>query len=470
MRRLYIAASLICTALLGVTGCKKFLDVNTDPNNPISVSEKLILPPVILTTTTQVVGGYNGTVAAFWTQQLSLNQEAPHLESYRIVSNDVDNTWTFFIYPNALKNLQVMMDQAASVGHNEYVAIGKTLTAFNLAILTDVWGSVPYSEAFKVPENIKPKYDSQESIYRNIQQLLDEALVALDKPASGIKPGNDDLIYQGDMAKWKSFIYTLKARFYLRLSNAPGRTPALQADSALKALAKGGFTSNGQNASVQYQNAAQKENPWFKNAESGQGGLVMGQTFINFLKATADPRLPIISTTDASGVNYVGKMNGAKTVGDYMTLSRINSFYGSEGSALYLTTYAEALFIKAEATFIMSGAAAAEPIYKEAIAAHMNMLGVATGAAQAYINSRPALTAANALEQIIYEKYVANFLSIETYNDWRRTGFPKLSLAENAFVNYIPRRWPYPSNEEIANPQPEHKSTSIATRVWWDTK
>ncbi|NSL88486.1 SusD/RagB family nutrient-binding outer membrane lipoprotein [Chitinophaga sp. Mgbs1] len=468
MRRIYLAATLLCTVLLG-TGCKKFLDVNDDPNNPLGVSEKLLLPPVILTTTTQVLGGYNGSAAAYWTQQLSINQPAPGLESYRIVSNDVDNSWTFYIYPNALKNLKTMIDQATNTGHYEYVAIGKALVAFNLIVATDVWGSVPYSEAFKMPEVVKPKYDSQESIYITAQKLLDEALVAADKTTSPIKPSQDDLIFGGDMDKWKKFIYTLKARFYLRLVNAPGHTPAGEADNALNAL-KNGFTGNADNALIEYKDGAQKENPWFKNADEGAGGLVMGKTFIDFLKNNNDPRLPIISTTDSSKVKYVGKMNGGETVGNYMWLSRINKFYAGPGAQLFITTYAEAAFIKAEATLIKSGPAAAEPIYKEGIKAHMEMLKVDTAAIRIYVSSRPALTAANALEQIIYEKYVANFLSIETYNDWRRTGFPKLNLAENAFVNYIPRRWPYPSNETLANPQPEHKNVTTATRVWWDTK
>ncbi len=79
------------------------------------------------------------------------------------------------------------------------------------------------------------------------------------------------------------------------------------------------------------------------------------------------------------------------------------------------------------------------------------------------------LTNANALEQIINEKYVADFLSIETYNDWRRTGFPRLTLAQNPYVNYIPRRWPYSSTEILTNPQPQQSATT-ADRVWWDAQ
>ncbi|HEY9258241.1 SusD/RagB family nutrient-binding outer membrane lipoprotein, partial [Chitinophaga sp.] len=101
------------------------------------------------------------------------------------------------------------------------------------------------------------------------------------------------------------------------------------------------------------------------------------------------------------------------------------------------------------------------------IAAHMTMLGIPDAAQQTYINSRPALTATNALAQIITEKYVAGFLSPETYNDWRRTGYPLLKPYQDEIVKSIPRRWPYPANELLTNPQPDQKVTG-SDRVWWD--
>ncbi|SKA00307.1 Starch-binding associating with outer membrane [Chitinophaga eiseniae] len=466
MRRLHIATIFLGTVLLG-SGCKKFLDVNQDPNNPMEVSEKLILPPVEVTVSTQVVGGYNGSNAAYWMQQLSQNQPSPGQETFRIFPVDVDNTWTFYIYPNILNNLRLMMNQARAAGHNEYMAIGKTLYAFNLAIATDVWGNVPSSEAMKLPEVSRPKYDSQESVYQQLQVLLDSAIYYAGQPKSAVVPGTDDFIYQGNMAKWKKLAYMLKARFYMRLTKAPGHTAAAQADLALAALANA-FADNSDNAMVSYTGGAQAESPWFKNTEPGAGGVVMNKTFIDFLKNNNDPRLPIIATKDVDG-GYTGRVPGATTIPDPTVLSQVNSFYAAADAPLFLATYTEALFIKAEATFIKSGAAAATPVYQAAIKAHMDMLKVDGAAAQAYINSRPALTAANGIKEIIYEKYVAGFLSIETYNDWRRTGYPQLQLPESPFVNYIPRRWPYPSNEILANPQPDQKVTT-ADRVWWDAK
>jgi len=189
--------------------------------------------------------------------------------------------------------------------------------------------------------------------------------------------------------------------------------------------------------------------------------------------------LPVIANVNSSGT-YTGRASGADPAPDYTVYSTIGSFFGgsqplnsndASGAAapLIVTTYSEALFIKAEATFIKSGAAAAEPIYQAAIASHMSLLGVSAVDQTTYITAKPALTTANGIQEIISEKYIADFLSVEAYNDWRRTGFPVLTLAQNAFVNYIPRRWPYPSSELLANPQPQQKATT-ADRVWWDAQ
>ena len=97
----------------------------------------------------------------------------------------------------------------------------------------------------------------------------------------------------------------------------------------------------------------------------------------------------------------------------------------------------------------------------------MDMLGVSEADRNAYISSRPVLTTSNALENIIDEKFVADFLSLETYNDWRRTGFPNLALAANAYVPYIPLRWPYATTTVLANPQPQQSATT-KDPVWWD--
>jgi hypothetical protein len=464
MKNKLIVVLVAGSALVG-TGCKKYLDVNTDPNNPLQVKEAQILSPVEVTTSTNIVGGLYGTVTAYWMQQLSLNQASPSIESYTITPVDANNTWNYFLYPNVFQNLNMMINQAEQKHNNEYAAIGKALYAYNLAITADMWGNVPYSQAFKIPAVMQPAYDKQEAIYTIIQQMLDSALYYIQQPAGKVQPGNDDYMYGGDMDQWKKFVYTLKARYYLRLSKAPGHTAAQQAEQALLALEQG-FDSNTDNALVAYPGSGQAENPWYMNTGDASGGVVMAQSFIDSLVSRKDPRLAIFATKGNKG-NYAGRRVGTTPAADPDSFSVVNKFYAGNDASLYLATYSEALFIKAEAIFIKQGAAAATPFYEAAIAAHMNMLGVPAPAQQTYINSKPALTAANALAQIITEKYVAGFLSPETYNDWRRTGYPQLKPYQDEIVKSIPRRWPYPANELLTNPQPDQK-VSLNDRVWWD--
>ena len=123
---------------------------------------------------------------------------------------------------------------------------------------------------------------------------------------------------------------------------------------------------------------------------------------------------------------------------------------------------------------IKSGAAAAQPIYQQAIKDNMTMLGLSLSAPNVvnYLAKRGTLTTANALQRIMEEKSIADLLSAENFTDWRRTGFPHLTLASNpqAGITTIPRRYPYSQQEISTNPQPENADIKITDRVWWDTQ
>lgn len=465
----YLIATVL---LLSFTGCKKFLDINQDPNNPTTVQESLILSPIELYTTTQIAAGYPSVTTAYWTQQLALNQESPNIDTYRITPTDVNNTWSFDLYPAIFYNLRKLISNADQKGNTAYSGVGKVLLAYNLAVCTDLWGDIPYSQAFQALNGTKPTYDSQESIYKVIQSTLDEAIAKLSTTSSGKAIGSDDFIYGGNLAAWKKFAYTLKARYYLRLSKAAGYNAATQADLALAAL-QNGFTSNADNASITYAGTAKAENPWYQNTLPGAGGVVLSSYLVNILKANNDPRLPVLANP-GSGNDYIGRTSGTTAATDPSIYATVGTFYGGyidgngSGSAapVFLATYAEALFIKAEATLYKSGAAAATPIYNSAIGAHMDLLKVAAADKAVYLAAHATLDPSVPLKTIIGEKYVADFLSLEVYNDWRRTGYPALSVVQNAFKPYIPQRFPYPSQEITSNPQPQ-QSIATSAKVWW---
>ncbi len=462
MKKLYI--TLITCGLLSFTGCKKYIDVNKDPNNPTTVQEALILAPVELQISSNIfASGGTSSIVQEYLQVMALNQPAPNSGTYLMYNSDMDADWSN-LYVKALNSLVNLNAKAVADGKSNYAGIANILTAFCLGTGTDLWGDMPYSKAFQGVSMLTPSYDSQQSIYTQIQTLLDNGIADINKNGV-VVPAGDDYYYAGDMAKWKKLAYTLKARYYMHLTKAPGFTAAAQAQLALTAL-QNGMTANTDDMKMPYTGAAGGENPWQQNFLS-TSTLVLGDTFVNGLKSRNDPRLTkMVAPASQTGL-YTGRQNGLPDIGSLLSYSIPTNFYAGAGASNYLVNYSEALFLKAEATLITSGFAAASSAYIQGVQSHMFKLGVTATDASTYLASR-TLTSNNATQFIIEEKQIADFLSMENYNDWRRTGYPVLTKVLNGLSD-IPRRLLYPQVEITSNPQPQ-QNAKLTDRLWWDTK
>lgn len=249
----------------------------------------------------------------------------------------------------------------------------------------------------------------------------------------------------------------------MHLTKAPGFTATAQAQLALTALEKG-MTGQDDNFRLQYNGGAGLENPWQQNFLSAST-IILSSTVVNGFKTRNDPRLTKMIAPAAETGLYTGRLIGEEGIGSLESYSRPAAFYSGAAANNYLLTYPEALFIKAEATLIVSGVAAATPIYRDAVVSHMTQLGVTSAAYDTYLASR-TLTSTNALQLIIEEKGIANFLSMESFVDYRRTGYPALTKVMNG-LSAIPRRVLYPLNELNGNVQPQ-QSAKLTDRVWWD--
>lgn len=462
--------------VFSTVGCKKFLDVNVDPNNPLSAPENLLLPPIIVDISTTVAGGSFSTqntsgiaeINAYWMQQLSLNQPLPQFESYKFATSDAEYTWGE-MYINIMQNIKRLGDAAEKNNNHSYGVISKVLMAYSLGVTTDMWGDVPFDEAFE--GNLRPTYQSQEEIYNTVFALLDSAIAENQLEPGNLTPGADDFLYGGDMDNWIKFAYALKARHYMHLTKAPGHDAVTQANLALAAL-DNAFTGTGDEATANfYADAAGHESPWFKNTELGQGGVVLSATLIDSLIARNDPRLPIIANKGSQD-SYLGRINSSDVVPDVTIYSTLADYFAAPGASVGILPYSELQFLKAEATLITSGAAAAEPIYQQGVKDNMAKLGLDVNDVSVtnYLAARGTLTSGNALQRIMEEKSIADLLSVENYNDWRRTGFPNLSIVENpqAGITIIPRKYIYSQQEISTNPQPQNTDAKITDRVWWD--
>ncbi|MDR3697873.1 SusD/RagB family nutrient-binding outer membrane lipoprotein [Mucilaginibacter sp.] len=461
MKKVYVI--LLSCVLISVSGCKKYIDVNKNPNQPIDVSEAQILAPVELSISSNLYAGNVAIIVQEYMQVAALNQVAPNAGTYLMYNTDMDGDWTN-LYVTCLNNLVTLNKKAEADGKSNYAGVAKILTAYCLGSGTDLWGDIPYSKAFGGSSDFTPTYDAQKDIYTQIQSLLDGGIADIAKNGS-VKPGGDDFIYAGDMTKWTKLAYTLKARYYMHLTKATGYTAAAQAQLALTAL-QNGMQSNADDFMMTYTGAAGGENPWQQNFISAST-VVLANTVVDGFKTRNDPRLSIMVAPATNTGLYTGLSEGITSIGQLEDYSRPGDFYGATGATNYIVNYSEALFLKAEATLILSGFATAQPIYASAIMSHMTKLGVSTADANTYIASR-ALTGSNAEQYIIEEKSIADFLSLENFNDYRRTGYPVLPAVPNA-LSAIPRRVLYPEAEIISNPQPQ-QSAKLTDRVWWDTK
>ena len=463
MKKIYFILGF--ALMVAVAGCKKYLDVNEDPNRPIDVKESLMLPPIQMLISQNINASGDGNLSVVlqqYLQVMALNQVAPNFGTYLMYNVDMDGDWNN-VYVRTLNNLNLLKVKAVANGNFNYGAISKILTAYTLGYATDAWGDLPYSQAFLGVTQPTPAYDSQQQIYVQIQALLDDGIADIAKNA-GLKPGSDDYIYAGDMAKWRKLAYTLKARYYMHLSKAPGNTASGQAQLALTALTNG-MQSNDDDAKIAFSGAAGAENPWQQNFLPGTT-FVLANTFVDAFTTRKDPRLSkMVKPAKQTGL-YTGRQIGLDEIGSLEAYSIPADFYAGANANNYLVNYTEALFIKAEATLVVSGFAAAQPVYQDGIKQHMIKVGVSIPDMDTYIASRGTLSSTNALRLIMEEKSVANFLNAENYTDWRRTGFPALTKVKNA-LSEIPRRVLYPNSEITANPQPQQKA-KITDRLWWD--
>ncbi len=442
--------------LVILAGSCDFIDpeLNIDPNNPGDVSINLLLPQA-QATWAYVQGGDLGRYVSCWTQHHS-GQERQHqsIEVYNLTESDVNNAWGN-IYSGALKDLDIILEKAEASESPHYAGIAKIMTALIMGNVVDYFNDVPFTDALQGAEKLKPSYDTGAEIYSNIQNILTDAIKDLQNPASTFKPDSkSDLIFGGDKGKWIAFARSLKARYLLHLSKTDGGAYG----KVLTELEAGAIASNAGNAVFKFGSAETEANPWYQ-FESQRSDVVMGKFFIDLMKSTNDPRLPLFATT-VSG-EYVGA--GAGVFGNISANSRFGPYFASAASPVPLATFAEAKFMEAEAAFPTDKARSAKA-FNDAVAASLEQFGLSDAAFLAAQASETASTIS--MEKIMKQKYIAMYTMLEPFTDWRRTGLPNLQPAQGE--SQIARRFPYAQDERVYNGSNYIPNITVFDRVFWD--
>jgi hypothetical protein len=501
MKKLTIYIMLLSVAPMMMTGCKKSLDINTDPNNPSleNAQPNLLFPAAVASTAGRIGGEYaiiGGIWSQLWTQSVASNQYKS-IETFTVTRAEYNGSWNE-LFSGALTDYATLIKIAREREDWKFLLMGTVMKAYTYAILVDLYDQVPYSEALQGEANLTPKFDEGEAVYNGLIAEINDALTKDFNARSNSDPGNSDVLFGGDINNWIAFANTLKLKLYLRQAY-------VRPDVASREIKKL-YTENAPFLSTDaalsfYDKALNKQNPLFTENFSRLNtttNLRMSMTFYSWLQTHNDPRMGKYFTIGAGGPLAINQ-------GDY---NNPNSALWGQASNLYIDTIAPVHFIStAESCFMQ--AEALERYYNGngpngTTAKQLYDAGVTAAFAQVGLNPGSLLTGDYAypsggtfeqkLETIIVQKWasVSNSHSLEAFFEKNRTGYPRTS---NVYSNstdgktwadsYTPGYWVYPKNavtngrfvKRFVFPDSEARSNPNVpeavpptTPVWWATK
>lgn len=453
MKNIKHKISLILIGVFILSSCD-FGDTNINPALPSDVSAQAIVPAA-QAGMAFAVGGEMVRINGLFMQHFEgVNAQQLDNYNYLVKSSDMDGVWRR-TYANALNPLITVLRKAEDEDSQHTVAMVEVLIAHSIGSLTDMFGDVPYSDAWEaLNDNFFPQYDAQQDIYSEIQTLLDDAIAKFEGDGgSGIPLGSEDLMYGGDVEIWTKIARSLKAKYYLRTSKVDPNSYT----NALNAL-NSGIASNEDDFQFVFGSAPNEANPQFQFTQDRAGNMEMDQFFVDMLEARNDPRRDLFVSGDKG--------------------FQPNSFYTTINSPVVYMSYAEVKFIEAEAELMGNNdAAAAEAALTEAVEASLSRITgtIDTDYVDNYANFNGLTTDNERLERIMTEKYIALYShGLEAWSDFRRTGFPTITpnpLGSNAFNlnGEVPRRLPYPQTEIDLNPtNVPTNAPNFQDRFWWD--
>lgn len=295
MRRNYFIYILIAATTIAGTGCKKFLDVNKNPNSPTpsSVQLSMVLSAAERNISNNLAlgSGMGNTMAVYVHQQTG----RVGADRYGAGAQGWDGLYS------AIANLNVIIARGTEEKKYKYVGIAKVLKAYAFSILVDVYGDVPFSEFDRFEAGItQPKFDKGATIYPKLFDLLNEAIADLDNPVANVGPSADDYIYKGNVTNWKKAANTIKLKLYTQVrlvQDVKTQVQALlanptslinsQAESFMMPYGPIGATDDRHPAFGDYnatQRGGQLFSPWLYEIMKGVNP--------NILTGVADPRIP----------------------------------------------------------------------------------------------------------------------------------------------------------------------------------
>jgi hypothetical protein len=465
----------IILAFLVVSSCSEDLmdTLNRDRNNALTMSAQSELPDVILKSAFETTGtdiAWYATVyiehsAGTWAQSADADKRVGQT-SPTTFNNSWNNLYDVLMI---LDDIIQKTDPTKGTEVNPYArGIAQILTAYNLAVCTDMWGQVPWSQAIKGAAVLQPVYDKQSAIYPKIIQLLNDGIATMGTVTTFSTTG--DYIYGSSSAtakaKWIKAANSLIARYSMRLTN-------VDASSSTKALAAiaGGFASAADNFQfAKYEATATGENPWFQFL-ADRTHLSVSKTLYDIMNTRKDT-LRMAAYFLKVGGAYNPAPNGTATQSQGGVYSQSAITANGRTAPTPMMTYHELKFIEAEAKFRTSDATWKTSL-QQAIEANFVFHGLTVANGTAYYTTQvaPLLTVGNELKELLTQKWIGFYEAeaIEAYNDYRRVpSFLTLNNPNNTSTSGgFVWRFPYPESEVSSNSANIPSVNVFSTKTWW---
>lgn len=492
--------------------CKKYLNINSDPDTTQQPSNSSVLPPILagIPTALQVDGGtYVAKYIQNWLTGSAANQNAWDLQGYSWSAGTAASTWqmTYITFGN---NVSYILEKAKDANQPEFMGVGLALRAWAYQHTTDYNSDIIFYDAFN-PTLSSFRYNSQDTVYRGIDSICRDAIgylnTALNTPGSSGRLAKGDIVYGGDIGKWKRFVFSILARNYNHVSN---KTSIYKPDAVIS-FCDSAMASPDDDFCVPFDATQNGNSNYFGTYRNNMTNIRQSNFIVNLLgglvltgNTTApnrDPRMAqmLVCSNDTTNGNggyrgvdpgqgdpyyallapsqYVptttNYKNAVKKVplpwGDSThTNPGVADFSKAYGKYLFqnkavfpVVTYSEMQFVKAEAAFRKGDKAMAYSAFLKGINGHFDFINktyrngvplytgnpISSIARNNYLKSKnvPQISDTLHMTHIMLQKYIAmwGWGFIETWTDMRRFHYVDLD-PETGNQVYNTFRYPQP--------------------------
>ena len=445
---------LILTVLVTFS-CTELTDLNINKKDPLQVPGESLFTGaqkniVDVMTDCNVNNNIWELIMQYWTEVTYTDES-----NYDLVTRTIPDGFWQVAYRDVLKDL----DESAKIIENtddiltndlktNKLAIIEIMSVYTWAILIETFGDVPYSQALDI-EILLPEYDDAETVYRDLISRLTVAIDNLDLANGSF--GAADNIYQGDVAKWKSFGNSLKLRMGMLFADIDNSFASL---TVLSAVADGVFTSNDDNALFEYGAVQPNTNPlWVNLIASGRFDFVATETIVDTMNVLNDPRRQYYFSPYPEPGQYAGGPNG---------VGCLYASFSNQADAIKQPTFPGNIFDYAQVEFLLAEAVergyavggTAQEHYDNAITASILSWGGTATDATNYLSQSGvnyATAEGNWKQKIGTQAWIAFYLrGFDAWTTQRRLDFPLLVAPPDA-VSGFPVRYTYPIGEQTLN-------------------